>query len=63
MGYCKGIAEYTGIPVLWIRIMTVLYGLTFIGTLLYFFISICIPFKEDVENRAGGKTNDEESAE
>ena len=51
-GYCKGIAEFTGIPVLWIRIMTVLFGLTLIGTFFYFLISVCIPFREDVESGA-----------
>ena len=29
--------------------MTVLFGITIIGTILYFLISICIPYKEDVE--------------
>ena len=50
MGMCKGISEYTGISVLWVRILTVAYGLTFIGAILYFLISICIPFKEISDN-------------
>jgi len=49
MGYCKGVSEYTEIPLLWIRIMTALYGFTIIGTVFYFLISVCIPYKEDVE--------------
>jgi len=55
MGYCKGISEYTEIPLLWIRIMTVLYGLTIIGTIFYFLISICIPYREDMENSIVGE--------
>jgi len=51
-GYCKGISEYTEISVLWIRIMTVLFGLTLTGTFFYFLIAACIPFKEDVESGA-----------
>ena len=51
-GYCKGVSEYTGIPVLWVRITTVLFGLTLIGTFFYFLIAVCIPFKEDVESGA-----------
>lgn len=49
-GFCKGVSEYTGISLLWIRIMTIFYGLTIIGTFLYFLISFCIPFKEDAES-------------
>ena len=49
-GLCKCISEYTGIPVLWVRIMTVLYGFTIIGAFLYFLIAACIPTKEDAEN-------------
>lgn len=49
MGLCKGISEYTGISVLWIRIMTIFYGLTVIGAILYFLIGACIPFKENAE--------------
>lgn len=49
-GLCKGISEYTGIPVLWVRIMTVLYSFTIIGAFLYFLIAACIPTKEDAEN-------------
>ena len=51
-GYCQGIAEYTDIPVLWIRIMTVLFGATLLGTFVYFLIAVCIPFREDVESGA-----------
>ncbi len=49
-GLCKGISEYTGISLLWVRIMTVLYGFTIIGAFMYFIISACIPSKEDFEN-------------
>ena len=49
MGMCTGISEYTGIPLLWIRIMTVFYGLTVIGAILYFLIGACIPYKENAE--------------
>mgnify|MGYP001069047030 CR=1 FL=1 len=44
-GLSKGISEFTGIPVLWIRICNILYAA--LG--IYFLIAICIPFKEDVE--------------
>lgn len=49
MGLCKGIAEYTGISLLWIRIMTVFYCLSVIGLLLYFLIGACILYKEDAD--------------
>lgn len=49
MGMCTGISEYTGIPLLWVRIMTVIYGFTVIGTILYFLIGACIPYKENAE--------------
>ena len=49
MGLCKGIAEYTGIALLWVRIMTVLYCLTVIGLFLYFLIGACILYKEDAD--------------
>ena len=55
MGFCKGVSEYTGISLLWIRIMTVLYGLTVIGAIAYFIFSACIPFKEDVESGTADK--------
>jgi len=51
-GFCKGISEYTDIPVLWIRIITAIYGLTVVGAFFYFLIAVCIPFKEDVESGA-----------
>ena len=51
-GYCNGISEYTDIPLLWVRIMTVLYGVTIVGIFFYFLISVCIPFREDVESGA-----------
>lgn len=50
MGLCKGISQYAGIPLLWVRILTVIYGFTFIGALLYFFIGACIPFKDEAED-------------
>ena len=50
MGLCKGISEYTGISLLWVRIMTVFYGFTIIGAILYFLIGMCIPYREDAEN-------------
>ena len=49
MGLCKGIAEYTGISLLWIRIMTVFYCLSVIVLLLYFLIGACILYKEDAD--------------
>lgn len=49
MGMCTGISEYTGIPLLWVRIMTVLYGVTMIGAILYFLIGACVPYKENAE--------------
>lgn len=55
MGLCRGISEYTGISLFWIRIMTVFYGVTVIGSILYFLIGTCINFKdesaEDVSNK------------
>lgn len=50
MGMCTGISEYTGISLLWVRIMTVFYGVTVVGAILYFLIGACIPYKEDIEN-------------
>ncbi len=47
-GLSKGIAEFTGIPVLWVRICNILYA----AMGIYFLIAICIPFKEDVESGA-----------
>ena len=44
-GFSKGLSEYTGIPVLWIRICNIVYAA--LG--IYFLIAICIPYKEDVE--------------
>lgn len=44
-GLSKGIAEYTGLPVLWVRICNILYA----AMGIYFLIAICIPYKEDVE--------------
>ncbi len=44
-GLSKGIAEFTGIPVLWVRICNILYA----AMGIYFLIAICIPYKEDVE--------------
>lgn len=55
MGLCRGISEYTGISLLWIRIMTTLYGVTVIGAILYFLIGACIPFREDVEDGSSDK--------
>ena len=48
MGFCTGVSKYTGIPLLWVRIMGVFYGITLVGIALYFLISICVPFEEDV---------------
>ena len=50
MGLCSGISEYTGISLLWIRILTFIYGLTVIGAILYFLIGACLPFREDAED-------------
>lgn len=44
-GLSKGIAEFTDIPVLWVRICNILYA----AFGIYFLIAICIPYKEDVE--------------
>lgn len=55
MGMCKGISEYTGISILWIRIMTVIYGLTVIGALLYFLIGACVPFQDEMETGVSHK--------
>ena len=48
MGFCTGVSKYTGIPLLWVRIMGAFYGITLVGIALYFLISICVPFEEDV---------------
>ena len=45
MGLCKGISEYTDIPVLWIRIVTVFLGITIIGAITYFIVALCVPDK------------------
>lgn len=50
MGLCKGISEFTGVPLIWVRIMTVIYGLTGIGLFLYLIVGICLPFKDE-DNR------------
>jgi len=44
-GLSKGIAEFTGIPVLWIRICNIIYA----AMGIYFLIAVCIPYREDVE--------------
>lgn len=54
-GLSKGIAEYTGIPVLWVRICNILYA----AMGIYFLIAICIPYKEDV---LSGVVNDRKFA-
>lgn len=55
MGLCNGISEYTGISILWVRIMTVLYGLTVVGALLYFLIGACVPFQEEIKAETSQK--------
>ncbi len=50
-GLSQGIAEFTGIPVLWVRICNIVYA----AMGIYFLIAICIPYKEDVET---GVVND-----
>ena len=45
-GLSKGIAEYTGIPVLWIRICNLFLA----ASGIYFLIAACLPYKEDVES-------------
>ena len=49
-GLCKGISDYTGISLLWIRIMTVLYAFTIIGGILYLVVSLCSKYKETDED-------------
>lgn len=49
-GLCRGISEFTGISLLWIRIVTILYFFTVIGGFLYFLIAACVPAKEDIES-------------
>lgn len=44
-GLSRGIAEFTGIPVLWIRICNIWHAVT--G--LYFFIAILLSYREDAE--------------
>jgi len=44
-GLSKGISEYTGIPVLWVRICNLAYA----ATGIYFLVAACISFKEDAE--------------
>lgn len=55
MGICTGISEYTGISLLWVRIMTVLYALTGIVPVLYFLVGACIPYKETAEKEPNKK--------
>lgn len=47
MGLCKGFSEYTDIPVVWVRILTVILGLTVIGTILYFILGTVAHTKDD----------------
>lgn len=44
-GLSRGISEFTGIPVLWVRICNLLYA----ASGIYFLMAVCIPYKEDVE--------------
>ena len=55
MGLCKGISEFTGISLFWIRIMTVLYGVTIIGALIYFLVGACISFKDETHEEITNK--------
>ena len=45
MGLCKGISEYTGISLLWVRILTVLFGFAIIPAIAYVVIALCVPDK------------------
>ena len=49
-GLCRGISEYAGISLLWVRIVTFIYCLTVVGAFLYFLIAACVPAKEDIES-------------
>ncbi len=49
-GLCRGISEYTGISLLWIRIVTFMYCLTVVGAFIYFLVAACVPAKEDIES-------------
>lgn len=48
-GFCTGVSKYTGIPLLWIRIMGIIYAVASAGLAVgfYFLVSSCIPFEED----------------
>lgn len=49
-GLCRGISDYTGISLLWIRIVTLLYAFTVIGAFVYFLVAACVPAIEDIES-------------
>ena len=51
-GLCRGISEYTGVPLLWVRIVTVMQCLTVIGAYVYFIWAACIPYAEDIDSGA-----------
>lgn len=44
-GVCAGLAEYTGIDVTVVRLLTVLLGITSIGVILYIIAAIIMPEK------------------
>lgn len=44
-GVCAGLAEYTGIDVTVVRLLTVLLGITSIGVILYIIAAVIMPEK------------------
>lgn len=49
-GLCAGISNHTGISLLWIQIMTILFCLTIVGLVVYFVVALNTPFDDEVTN-------------
>lgn len=53
-GVCAGLARYSAIDVIWIRLAFVLLGLASgLGTALYVILALLIPLEEDIGRPAG----------
>ncbi len=55
MGMCTGVSAYTGIPLLWVRLMTVIYSMMVIGLLVYFLVGACVSFRDEADKPMGDK--------
>ena len=55
MGVCTGISEYTGISLIWVRMITFIHCIFLWGFFVYIILGICTQFKEDVESGTNKK--------